>query len=73
MRIDDACGGLPPRPGGLAFFRPFSASLSRRISRYAPHSFLENLQNIWQQNGILVNSESLTDFLTWEEPHEKFH
>jgi len=39
---DAAAGGLPPRPEGLAFFRPFSASLNRYISRYAPHSFLEN-------------------------------
>ena len=30
------------------------------ISRYAPHSFLENRQNLWRQNGIFVISESLS-------------
>ncbi len=32
MRIDEVSGGLPPRPGGLAFLCLFPASLNRYIS-----------------------------------------
>ena len=42
MRNDIVSDGLPPRPGGLAFFRLFPASLNRYISLEMCGEVLQN-------------------------------